>query len=172
MVYWSSNHGTRASLPSAALSLVAAFAVLLLSRLEHSRSIRPSFLLSVYLFASAIFDAVQARTLFLRHDRPEILGLFTASIGIRLVLLVLESTNKRRYLKAPYCNYSPEATCGIFNRSVFFWINPLLAVGFRKLIALDDLYETDPSLKSAISLDEMQGSWSKCKLLNTPPFLY
>lgn len=159
---------TRATIPSAILSFLAAFAILFLSRLEHSRSIQPSFILSVYLFTSVVFDAVQARTLFLRHDKPVVLGLFSTNIAIKLVLLGLESKTKRTYLRAPYKNFSPEATSGIFNRSFFWWINPILATGFRKLITLDDLFVTDTSLKSEVLLEEIQASWHKCKSPDAP----
>ncbi|KAF4624451.1 hypothetical protein G7Y89_g13720 [Cudoniella acicularis] len=68
LVFWSSNHVTQATVPSAVLSFLAALAILFLSHLEHSRSVQPSFILSVYLLASVSFDAVQVRTLFLRKD--------------------------------------------------------------------------------------------------------
>lgn len=159
---------TRVTVPSAVLSFLAVCAILLLSRLEHSRSVRPSFILNVYLFASSVFDAVQVRTLFLRHDKPAILGLFTANIAIKLALLVLESKSKRKSLRPPYNNFSPEATSGIFNRSFFWWINPILATGFRTLITLDDLFATDSSLESDVLLEEMKISWSQCMCSITP----
>lgn len=164
LVCWSTNnYVTRATVPSAVLSFLASFAILFLSRLEYSRSVQPSFILSIYLLASAVFDAIQVRTLFLRHDKPEILGLFTTNIAVKLVLLILECQSKQKFLRPPYNNYSPEATSGILNRSFFWWINPILATGFRKLITLDDLFVTDSSLNSEILLDEMQISWTKCK---------
>lgn len=163
LICWSSNQVTRVTVPSAVLSFLAAFAILFLSRFEHTRSVQPSFILSIYLLASVVFDAVQVRTLFLRNDKPAILGLFTANVAIKLALLVLESQSKRRYLRAPYNTYSPEATSGIFNRSFFWWINPILVTGFGKLLTLDDLFATDSSLKSEVLLEDIQVSWTKCK---------
>lgn len=154
---------TRATLPASALSLVAAIAVILLSGLEDSRAVQPSFLLSIYLLSTLVFDAVQLRTLYLRHDDPAILGLFSASIAIKAVLLVLESRSKRHYLRAPYNGYSPESTGGIFNKSFFWWINPILVTGFRRLLTLDDLFQTDASLLSEPLRDRMQKSWDKCE---------
>ena len=154
---------TRATLPSSALSFAAAIAVLLLSGLEDSRAVQPSFTLSIYLFSTLIFDAIQARTLYLRHEDPAILGLFTASVVIKAILLILESRSKRRYLRAPYNTYSPETTGGIFNRSFFWWINPILATGFRRLLTLDDLFQTDALLLTEPLRDRMQRSWDKCE---------
>lgn len=170
LVYWSSYQVTRATVPSAVLSLLVAFTILLLSRFEHSRSVQPSIILNVYLLASVAFDAVQVRTLFLRRDEPVILGLFTANIAVKSALLILEAMSKRKYLRAPYRNYSPEVTSGILNRSVFWWINPILATGFRKLLTVDDLFATDTSLKSEVLLEEIQVSWAKCKSYKPEPF--
>ncbi|KAH7350682.1 P-loop containing nucleoside triphosphate hydrolase protein [Rhexocercosporidium sp. MPI-PUGE-AT-0058] len=162
LVLWTTNRVTRATLPSSALSFLAAIAVLLLSGLEDSRAVQPSLLLSIYLLATLSFDAVQVRTLYLRHENPTLLSLFTASLAIKAVLLVLESRSKRRYLNAPYNGNSPETTGGIFNRSFFWWINPILATGFRRLLTLDDLFQTDASLLSEPLRDRMQKSWDNC----------
>lgn len=164
LICWSSNRITRAAVPSAVLGFLATMAILLLSRLEHTRSVKPSFVLNVYLLGSVVFDAVQARTLFLKQGEPVILGLLTASIAIKFALLVVESRSKRPWLKAPYNSYSPEATSGIFNRSFFWWINPLLTRGFRKLITVEDLFTTDISLNSKVLLSEIEASWGKCQL--------
>ena len=154
---------TRATLPSSALSFAAAIAILLLSGLEDSRAVRPSLIISIYLLSTLIFDAVQARTLYLRHDDPGILGVFTTSVAVKAILLILESRSKRRYLRAPYNAYSPETTGGIFNRSVFWWINPILATGFRRLLTLDDLFQTDASLLTEPLRNRMQKSWDRCE---------
>ncbi|KUJ15922.1 P-loop containing nucleoside triphosphate hydrolase protein [Mollisia scopiformis] len=161
LVLWSTYRVTRATVPSAVLSFLASVLVLPLSRLEHNRSIKPSSLLSVYLLVSVAFDAVQVRTLFLRHDESAILGLFTTSVGLKLVLLLLESLNKRKYLRAPYSTYPPESTSGVFGRSFFWWLNPMLATGFRRLMTLDDLFVTDNALLSEPLGEEMKKSWNK-----------
>ncbi|XMA07310.1 hypothetical protein WAI453_000101 [Rhynchosporium graminicola] len=131
------------------------------SHLEDRRAVPPSLLLSIYLLASLIFDIAQVRTLYLRHETSTLLGLSTTSVVLKAVLLVLESRSKRRYLRAPYNGYSPETTGGIFNRSFFWWINPILATGFRRLLTLDDLFQTDASLLTDPLRNRMQNSWEK-----------
>lgn len=165
LICWANNRLTKAALPSAVLSFVAGIAILFLSRLEDSRAVRPSSLLSIYLLVSLAFDAVQTRTLYLKHVSSLILGLFTANVGIKLVLLLLENRSKRSYLKSPYNVYPPEATSGIVNRSFFWWITPVFATGFRKLLTLNDLFTTDPGLLSEPLLTQMEISWKKCKSL-------
>ena len=162
LICWSRNQLTRAALPSAVLSFLAGFAILGLSRFEHSRAVRPSSLLNVYLLVSVVFDAVQVRTLYLKKVEPAILGLFTADIVIKMVVLLLESKSKRSHLKSPYNSYSPETTSGVFSRSFFWWLNPLVLTGFRKILTLDDLFTSDPELLSEPLLRQMQQSWQKC----------
>jgi len=165
LICWSRNQLTWAALPSGILSFLAGIVLLCLSRLEHSRAIRPSLLLNIYLLVSLSFDAVQVRTLYLKHVDPSILGLFTADVVIKVVLLLLESKSKRSYLKAPYNSYSPETTSGIFNRSFFWWLNPVVLTGFRKILTLDDLFTSDLDLLSEPLLHQMQKSWNKCEQL-------
>jgi hypothetical protein len=163
LIYWARNQLTRAALPSAILSFLSGIAILCLSRLEHSRTIQPSSLLNVYLLVSLIFDAVQVRTLYLKNVEPAILGLFTADLVIKAVLLVLESQSKRSHLKVPYNGYSPETTSGVFSRSFFLWLNPVVLTGFRKILTLDDLFKSDPELLSEPLFRQMHDSWKNCK---------
>ena len=130
--------------------------------MEDERSVRPSLILNSYLLVSLVFDAVQARTLYLRKADQAILGLFTASIGVKLVLLLLESRSKRGYLRPPYNGYSPEAMSGFFSKSFFWWLSPILAIGFRRVLTLDDLFKPDESMLSKLMSDKMQFSWNKC----------
>ena len=175
LALWTPRSGTKASIPSSALSLIASLAILLLSTLEHTRSIRPSFLLTIYLLSSLTFDIAQARTLFLRnHDsfpsnpNPTIPGIFVASIAVKLVLLALEARSKRAYLQQPYKTFPPEATSGVLNRSVFWWLNPLFVGGWRKILGLEDLYGIDRDLMAEGLLERMEGAWEKCKSTVVP----
>lgn len=166
LILWATNGSirTRASVPSAAISFAAALAVLLLSSVEHSRSVGPSTLLSVYLLLSSVLDLAQARTLYLQRDSLPIAAIFFAIIGIRLSLLLLESCSKRPYLKPPYNNLSPESTSGIFNRTVFWWLNPLFVKGFQGLLSFNDLCTTDSKLASEPLSRSMHKAWdTRCK---------
>ena len=159
---WSSNVATGASVPSAALAFVDSIAIFVLISLEHSRSIRPSSLLTLYLLLSLAFDAVQVRTLYLRQETSVILGLSTAVLGSKLCLLLLEVPNKRSYLQLPYKGYSPEATSSVVNRGLFWWLNPLIKNGFNKILTLDDLYATDPELLSERLQRRIEAVWDIC----------
>jgi ATP-binding cassette subfamily C (CFTR/MRP) protein 1 len=137
-----------------------------LSYLEHTRSVRPSTLLEVYLLVSLLLNIPQARTLFLRHNGPTaIAAIFVATIGAMLIVWILEARNKTTDLKEPYKEYPPEATHGVWNRTFFLWLNPLFVKGFKKLLSLDDLWQTLPDLSSEKLRDEMQAVWDRrCEL--------
>lgn len=53
------GHGVTA-VPAAALSLTAAILVLVVSVFEHSRTVKPSALLGVYLLFTILFDAARS----------------------------------------------------------------------------------------------------------------
>ena len=161
LVLWTKyeHSQTRASVPSAALAFVDALAIYQLSYLEHTRSIRPSALLNCYLFLSMIFDVAQVRTLYLRNDVPAIAAVFSAGIGLKVALFILETQSKRTHLKQPYRDYPLESTSGIFNRSFFWWLNSLFVRGFWALLSFDDLHEIDNKLLSEPLRNSLQLAW-------------
>ncbi|KAE8392559.1 hypothetical protein BDV23DRAFT_151059 [Aspergillus alliaceus] len=59
---------TRLSISAAVLGLLATLSLAVISYQEHHCSIRPSFLLGVYLAISILLDGSQARTLWLRRS--------------------------------------------------------------------------------------------------------
>ena len=170
LVLWSKHDSirTRASVPSAALTFIDALAMCQLSYVEHKRSIRPSALLNIYLFLSLIFDVAQVRTLYLRNDGSSIAAVFSAGMGIKVALFILETQGKRTHLKLPYRDYPLESTSGIFNKSFFWWLNSLFVGGFRNLLSFDDLHEIDNKLLSEPLRNSLQIAWdSRCNFTFT-----
>jgi ATP-binding cassette subfamily C (CFTR/MRP) protein 1 len=165
VVLWNVNRPlqTRVSVLSAVIGLIAALLVLFLSYAEHARSVRPSSLLNVYLLLTLTFDIAQARTLFLRSN-ISIASVFVAAMAGKLLLLLLEVRSKRVFLKYPYNQLPTESTSGIFNRSYFWWLNPLFVRAFRSLLSFEDLPEIDVDLSSMRLGKLFQRAWDKrCK---------
>lgn len=130
-----------------------------LSYLEHTRAIRPSTVLEVYLIFTLLLDIPQARTLMLRSDVHSIAALYIVAIVAMVLVWLLESRNKTIYLKEPYKGYPPEAVSGVCNRVLFLWLNSLIVKGFKRLLSLDDLWENPPDLSSEKLRDAMQATW-------------
>ncbi len=123
-------------------------------------SIRPSFVLDIYLFLSIIFDVARARTLWLIGLDRTIPIIFTSSIALKAVMILLESTEKRTILKPHYKGYPLEATSGVFSRSIFWWLSSLFLQGYRKVLYLGDLFPLDRELYSESLYERLQFAWA------------
>ena len=153
--------GTQASIPSAALSFIAAVATLALSPLEQSRSVEPSSLLNVYLLFSLVLDLPQARTLHYMQSTNLVTLVFIASIAVKFILLLLEAQDKALYLKDPYQELSPETTGGVFSRTFFWWLNPLFMKGYHAILSPSDLFALDQGLASEPLGYRLAKAWDK-----------
>ncbi|KAF7620678.1 hypothetical protein AFLA_005980 [Aspergillus flavus NRRL3357] len=178
LVLWSVSPRTSTSIPAATLGLANAIIIIGLSYVEDRKSTRPSSLLTVYLLLSILFDATQARTLWLTHRIPTA-AVQSASTGTKLAMLLLEMREKTFYLQAPYRDYPPEATSGIVNLSFVWWINRLFITGYRKLMGNRDLYDLEPGLASGLAGERLKREWenhgprkaSSLPLVFAQPFL-
>lgn len=155
---------TTLAISAAALSFVDAFIFCMLSYTEHSKSLRPSALLGVYLFFSLLFDVARVRTLWLIGYDGGIRGIFTASLVMKVMILLLEAKEKRRYFNSSDRQKGPEETSGIFSQSVFWWLNNLIGRGFSKVLLMDDLYPIDEDLLSEKLGTSFRERWKTCKL--------
>ncbi|KAL4969112.1 putative ABC multidrug transporter [Aspergillus stella-maris] len=165
-VQWALSSASRtfASVAVNAILISASFLLALLSYAEHNFSTSPSFLLNVYLFATLLFDIAKTRTLWLREQGTTgetIAALTSVTVGVKLLLLVLESVEKRSILHDEYRAYPPEKTGGIFNRSFFWWLNPLFRQGLSKSLVVDDLFVLDKQLSSKRQHSTLESAWNK-----------
>ena len=148
-------------MPSAALSFVTTLSLLIQVGLEHGRIVRPAPLVSVYLLATIVTDAVQIRTLYLRGYVIEIARLLCGTLACKVLLLVLETWSKKSHLKPVEDEYSPEELAGVFSRGTFWWLNPILFLGNRKILDITDLYPLNHSFHSKRLQVRMLDAWEK-----------
>ncbi len=142
------------------LTFVGSLVLCLLSYAEHEHSVRPSLILSAYLFFSLIFDIARVRTLWLILEDGVIAIVMTTVFVVKFLILGLESMEKRSILAPEYQNYPPEATTGMFGQSVFWWLNSLFLQGSRKILFLDDLCPLDRQLYSERLHQQIQSAWA------------
>lgn len=158
---------TKASVPAASLDFVTAAALLVLSFYEHTRSVAPSIVIAIYLFATLLLDIARVRTLFsLDHSIPHlrsIVAMSTTAAVVKLGILLSEAVSKRHSLLDRYQHLSPEATSSPYSRALLWWINPLLWRGFRNFLEADDLYGIDGSLASHRLGASFQKRWKADK---------
>jgi hypothetical protein len=160
---------TLASIASNAVLCAGALFLAALSYAEHTRSVRPSFILNTYLLCSLLFDVARARTLWLRYvdTYNEVIAIVTTvAVGAKLLLVLLEAVEKRNILKTEFAGYPPEATAGFYNRALFWWLNPLFRIGYSNVLSVKDLFILDKVLSSERLLAMFEERWSKG---NSPP---
>lgn len=87
--------------------------------------------------------------------------MFTTSLAIKAILLVLEAKEKRRYLNNTDRKRSPEETSSVFSQSVFWWLNTLFLTGFRGVLSLDDLYPIDEEMSSEHLAESFARTWAR-----------
>ncbi|RYO90243.1 hypothetical protein DL762_002765 [Monosporascus cannonballus] len=162
------SYTTRTSLPAATLAFVDVFVLGALSWFEHAYSPRPSALINVYLLLSVLFDAVQARTLWLKRSDIVIPALFTTSLVIKFSLLVLESAEKGRFLSPIWRERSPEEKSGIFSQGLLLWLRRILAKGRKRILSPTDLYALDQGLETTRLSEAFWESWSSSSQNDTP----
>jgi ATP-binding cassette subfamily C (CFTR/MRP) protein 1 len=166
LVLWVKHRGVqnRAAIPSAALSLVGSLVLIVLSSFEHMRSIRPSWLLNVYLLLTVIFDISRSRTYSLSPDLDAIATVFTSRVAVKLILAIIEARPKRRLLLPQFANSTPEAMSGPYKRALFWWLNSLFQKGYSESLAVEDLFDLDKHLQSGYLHRLLGSSWERCKL--------
>lgn len=151
---------SRTSVASSTLDLCSALGLGLLSHFEHKRSIRPSFLIAFYLLTTVPFDATRARTQWLL-DNQIVAASLTATVAVKLILLIFEDWDKKRFLLSAWNDGAPESRSGIFSRGLFWWLNNLLVEGSKKILSVDDLFPIDGCLSSARILEQLTQTWNK-----------
>jgi hypothetical protein len=141
----------------------ASIGVVFLTWLEHERNIKPSFILFTYFFLSTLLDLARLRTLLLLGLPTSIPATFIFSFALRLVMLVLESTEKRRILIPGYKGVAKEETSSTLSRSVFLWLAPLFLKGYKKILGLEDLDLLNTKLRSEPLYQRLQEAWQEGK---------
>ncbi|KAK0120207.1 hypothetical protein ONS95_011613 [Cadophora gregata] len=150
---------TSTSLASYTLVLADALGLCFLSHLEHTRSIRPSTIINTYLFTTLIFDTARTRTLWISHAPLTITSVFTAATILKFAVAVAEAIEKRKILLPPYQRGSLEATSGIYSRSLFWWLNGLMRIGYARVVREDDMFPIDEEMRSSFLTERAQKAW-------------
>ncbi|TQV93497.1 ABC multidrug transporter [Cordyceps javanica] len=149
------------TLAALSVTLVTSLFLLYLSYLEHTRSVRPSTLLTLYLGLSTLLDLARVRTLFYLQSADHLAAVFVAGFSVKVVLFVLELYEKRRLLRPKWQDASPEATSSTYSRALFIWLNDLMMKGFRSSLTVDTLTPIDSDLLRASEPSSLLARWNQ-----------
>lgn len=136
---------------------------MLVSFFEHTRSIRPSTLLIVYISLSLLLDIAQVRTLFLIPQLGAIPQVSLSCFVVKFVILILEAFEKQTMILPEWKTSAPEATGSVINRSLFIWLNKLLVKGFRTVLIVDSLPQLDNEILSATTPNALMTKWRRSR---------
>lgn len=151
---------TVATLATEFATIGTSLVLLYLSHLEHLRSIRPSTILNVFLVFTLLFDLTRLRTLHFMSGPQSVTNMLAISWVIKLITLVLEATEKRSLLKKTYQNSPVESTSGVLSRVTFWWLNPVLWLGSKSQLTVENLPALDNDIKAASDCTLISEKWA------------
>ncbi|KAM3447999.1 hypothetical protein MY3296_008205 [Beauveria thailandica] len=163
LALWAQPHAPKTASTLAALSvtLVTSLFFLYLSYLEHTRSVRPSTLLTLYLGLSTLLDLARVRTLFYLQSANHLAAVFLAGFCVKVVMFALELYEKRRLLRPKWQDSAPEATSSTYSRALFIWLNSLMVKDFRSSLTVDTLTPIDGDLLKASEPSSLLDRWNR-----------
>jgi hypothetical protein len=141
---------------------VATVAAVLLSYLEHQRSIKPSSLLVVYFSCLTITYLPRLRSLYLSAAGNLCRNFWTAIYSLTVLAGLLESWGKAGSLRPPYNPSAPEETVGFWGRTLFIWLLSTLRRGYSGILELQDIPPVDPQLGCHQARARLREAWDKC----------
>ncbi len=162
VVLYGTGRGVRVhtTLASAIVNLVTTLVLLVLSDLEHVRSIRPSFLLQIFFTAIVLVDLPRIRTQWLLNNNSVVAAVFSITFALNVALLTVESLQKWKHSTLYPSNVSPEDYQGVFGRTFFTWLNPLFMEGYQRDLTMDDLCVVDNELKGETFYARLLRHWN------------
>jgi ATP-binding cassette subfamily C (CFTR/MRP) protein 1 len=162
LAVWSETEAykTKWSVASASLEFLGSMFIVTLSRLEHSRAVRPSHLLQFFLLVLLICNAVRLRTLFLMDYSVSLVAVASFHTFTTGLLLLLESLDKRELFYSDRDRrLPPEETIGLFGKRLFWYLNGLFREGYQSILKPADLYSMDADLASKQREASFQQAW-------------
>lgn len=170
--------GVAKSLASATLDFTQSVLLVILSLLEHSRSVRPSTVTCSYLFLAFIYDLTRVPSLWAASFGREtgssaatgpaiFTALLVVIVVIQFLFLVLETWPRQRWIAWDAADHSPEETSSVFSLGLYSWLVPLLWRGYHSSLVMKDLYALDRTL-SITTLVRQQRRASKPSSFDEP----
>jgi ATP-binding cassette subfamily C (CFTR/MRP) protein 1 len=147
---------------SLAASIVAAPFLSIVLVFEQRRFTRPSDIGSLYLVASITCDLLLVTIPSGISAETELSAPILIRLVVHLVILVLE--NQKRSgppldgLDKPL---SPEEQSGILGRAFFFWVNPVLLLGYRNLLVGSDLPPLHGDIEPKVTRKNILRAWDQ-----------
>ncbi|KAF9323833.1 hypothetical protein BG006_001111 [Podila minutissima] len=150
---------TGSSILSTVLYIVSLLGAIALHHYEYFNMPNPSTMLLLYWLGTALISIFLTRTRIqetpkgLNDPIPLLKLLFTIFSALAFILENIPKAH-RKSLHRPgatpvvQANPSPEPSSNFFSRMTFFWLLPLLNLGKKKTLRMDDIWNLHPKLLS------------------------
>lgn len=93
------------------------------------------------------------------HGHHGVAAMMTASLALKLVIVILENRPKQQVLRSQYQDASKEDRASAFSLLSFWWLNSLLVTGFKKALVAEDLYSLGSALGSSRLATKVEMAW-------------
>jgi hypothetical protein len=153
---------TKTAVAASILSFIASLCVATMMYIQHVYTYKLSTFLSIFMSFTLIFHILQTRSYFNR-DGAVTRGVFSTAITASKALLVLlEEIPKQRLPRTSNLHrLAMESIHGFWNRTLFIWLNSILALGFRKIMSIDDLQDIGSEFESEVLYQKFLQNWNK-----------
>lgn len=137
------NLSTEIPIAAFSLSFISSLGIgfiIFVGHIYHYAS--PAFL-GFFLTITFLLDMAVARSFSFRDGFETLMGLQIAVPVVKFLIMILEEISKRSLFKDPAARslLGREAVAGFWSRSLFFWANGLLLIGFRRSLTKKDIGE-------------------------------
>lgn len=161
VLWWNSPLDSILAKAAAIMSFVSAVGITILLFAGHVYFLHSPGFLGIFLSVTMLFDIAITRTYFKRHGLATLGKVHTTIPAIKLALVLLEEVSKRSLIRSEELrpSVSHEAVAGFWNRSVFFWVNSTLLIGFRSKITQSSLGDIGPQFGSERLQADFRHHW-------------
>ncbi|KAF9391917.1 hypothetical protein CPB97_005044 [Podila verticillata] len=147
------------SILSTVLYIVSLLGAIALHHFEYYNMPNPSTMLLLFWLSTAVISIFPTRTWIqespngLSDPIPLLKLLFAIFTTLTFILENIPKANRRSLLRpgvtpVVQTNPSPEPSSNFFSRMTFFWLLPLLNLGKKKTLRMDDIWNLHPKLLS------------------------
>lgn len=137
------TNGLSTAIPTVAaiMSFLSAIIITVFAYVGHIYYYASPAFLGLFLTITFLLDSAEARSFSTRNGFESMRNLQIAVPVLKFVLIILEEISKRAGLrdKNLRSTLGRETLAGFWSRSLFFWTNSLLFIGFRKNLTKEDI---------------------------------
>ncbi|GAB5588211.1 hypothetical protein Unana1_03111 [Umbelopsis nana] len=151
--------------------------VVALHYLEYTRERIASTVLLFFWLFTIVTQGIKLHTLIsLDAHHQDISGfvLYVAQLSLSVTMFVLENIPrpKSEYMLLDEDEMDcPEATANIFSRLTFSWMTPLMKLGYKQPLLMEDLWNLKPEDQSAVISERFEQNWDREMKKKNPSLL-